>query len=129
MQVNKNQLALDIRKDIEDFAKEEIFHLINLDEIDVKHDKIFNKIKDFEERRLAIANHNAYNIAFKIFRLHDTRLEDSFSSVEIAIILNITVARVDQIEKKAMNRLKHPKYSRAFKNYVKLSVSTHSMEF
>ena len=126
---NNNQLALDIRKDITDFADTEIFHLINLDEIDVKHDKVFTKIKDYEERKLAIANYNAFNIAFKLFRLHDTRLEGYFSTVEIGIILGISKARVDQIADKAMSRLKHPKYSRAFRNYLDMSVNTHSMDF
>lgn len=125
--LNNQQMAHDIREDLLEFAKEEILPLIDITNIDITNKR--KEETDIEKRTLLVAEDNAFIIALKLFLMHDDRLQGGMNNDEIAIIMGISRARVGQILANAEKKLKHPKYSRSFKNYLNMSVTTESMSF
>ena len=102
--------SAEVRKDLVEFANEEILPLIT----DLKGAK---------------AKEKAFFIALKIFRIHDIRLQSALTLEEVAIIMGITRERIRQIESKASMKLKHPKVSRFLSQYVNLGDTAETVGF
>jgi len=103
---NIRKIYTELRKDLVEFADEEILPLIKDEEDDKK------------------AKEKAFFIALKIFMIHDVRLQKELTLQEVAFVLGITRERVRQIESSAERKLKHPKFSREFRDYVFMGEAT-----
>ena len=99
--VDSKKLGREIRKDLLEFAREEIRPLIT-------------ELSDKQ------ADEKAFFIALKIFMIHDVRLQSEMTLEAIANIFGITRERVRQIESQASRKLRHPKLSRDFLKYVRM---------
>jgi len=108
---NTKRIYTELRNELIEFSEEEILPLIN------------------DENNVSKAKGKAFLIALKIFMIHDTRLQNALTLQEVATIFGITRERVRQIEDGAKSKLKHPKFSREFRNYLHLGTELETIGF
>ena len=108
---NTKRIYTELRNDLISFAEEEILPLIK------------------DEENLSKAKEKAFLIALKIFMIHDIRLQSELTLQAVATIFGITRERVRQIESNAERKLKHPKVSRGFRNYLNIGMGAETVGF
>ena len=117
------EIAREIRREIIEFSNEEILPLMSLDKIETlkRNTRDAIKRKRIEEQERIEINKNkekAFNIALKLFLIHDMRLKGSHSLEFIGIIFGVTKQQAHNINERAIAKLTTPKIGKPLKEYI-----------